>query len=133
MIALLGAVGIGVLPALVGSVSVPPPLTVDAGAVTRVSVDAPIFDERSTSPYGCPPAGCIGENTRVKHMCRLEYALLLYLVGRSYSECICGMFGCFGALVSVDYRLVSRLVVLCALSCRWYIETLPKSLFRIYT
>ena len=60
MIALLRGVGMAMLPALVaGSV------TIEARAVTSVSVDAPIFDERSTAPYGCPPAGCVGENTRV--------------------------------------------------------------------
>lgn len=60
MIALLCGVGMAMLPALVhGSVSV------DAGLITSVSVNAAIFDERSTSPYGCPPDGCVGLNTRV--------------------------------------------------------------------
>lgn len=40
-------------------------LTVEAGTIVGVSVDASVFDTRSSAPYGCPPAGCLGENTRV--------------------------------------------------------------------
>lgn len=40
-------------------------LTVEAGTIVGVSVDAPVFDLRSSAPYGCPPAGCLGDNTRV--------------------------------------------------------------------
>ncbi|CAM9225364.1 unnamed protein product, partial [Scytosiphon promiscuus] len=38
--------------------------TVEAGSVTVVSVDAPVYDTRSSAPYGCSPAGCVGANTR---------------------------------------------------------------------
>ena len=39
--------------------------TVEAGTIVGVSVDAPVFDTRSSAPYGCLPAGCLGGNTRV--------------------------------------------------------------------
>ncbi|CAM9557128.1 unnamed protein product [Hapterophycus canaliculatus] len=38
--------------------------TVEAGTITTVTVDAPVYDTRSSAPYGCPPAGCVGANTR---------------------------------------------------------------------
>lgn len=37
----------------------------EAGTITSVTADAPVFDTRSTLPYGCPPAGCVASNTRV--------------------------------------------------------------------
>ncbi|CAN0546437.1 unnamed protein product, partial [Ectocarpus sp. 12 AP-2014] len=37
---------------------------VDAGTLTGVTTEAPVFDDRATLPYGCPPAGCVGANTR---------------------------------------------------------------------
>lgn len=71
-------------------------LTVEAGTIVGVSVDAPVYDTRSSAPYGCPPAGCLGDNTRVSASWKSRRArhLLLdassslpwYVLHRSY-EC----------------------------------------------
>ena len=41
--------------------------TVDAGTLTTVSVDAPLYDDRSNADGGCNFDGCSGDLTRVSH------------------------------------------------------------------
>lgn len=43
---------------------------VDAGTVTTVTVEAPLYDTRTGTDGGCSPAGCIGELTRVSCLSR---------------------------------------------------------------
>lgn len=38
---------------------------VDAGAVTTVTVEAPLYDTRTGTAGGCGSAGCVGALTRV--------------------------------------------------------------------
>ena len=38
---------------------------VDAGTVTTVTVDAPLYDTNLAADGGCDPEGCVGELTRV--------------------------------------------------------------------
>eukprot|EP00903_Cladosiphon_okamuranus_P021656 g19910.t1 len=40
----------------------------EAGTTTSVTPDAPVYDARTTVTYGCPPAGCVGANTRDGNM-----------------------------------------------------------------
>ena len=40
--------------------------TVDAGEVTTVEVDAPLYDTRLSVDGGCDPSGCIASMTRVR-------------------------------------------------------------------
>ena len=39
--------------------------TVDAGTLTTVNVDAPLYDDRSNDYWGCNLNGCFGDLTRV--------------------------------------------------------------------
>ena len=39
--------------------------TVDAGEITTVNVDAPLYDTRVNDDGGCDPSGCSGDLTRV--------------------------------------------------------------------
>lgn len=39
--------------------------TVDAGTLTTVSVNAPLYDDRSSADGGCNLDGCSGDLTRV--------------------------------------------------------------------
>lgn len=41
--------------------------TVDAGAFTTVTVEAPLYDTRLSAANGCNPAGCVGDLTRVRY------------------------------------------------------------------
>lgn len=70
-------------------------LTVEAGTIVGVSVDAPVFDTRSSLPYGCPPAGCLGDNTRVS----ASWCGRSSLVYSSSSEAM--LFGCISSSLSV--------------------------------
>lgn len=54
---------------LASALSTAEALAVEAGTIVGVSVDAPVFDTRTSAPYGCPPAGCLGDNTRVSASC----------------------------------------------------------------
>lgn len=38
---------------------------VELGSLTRVFAEAPLFDARSSSDYGCDPEGCVATLTRV--------------------------------------------------------------------
>ena len=38
---------------------------VDAGTVTTVTVDAPLYDTNLAAAGGCDPEGCVGDLTRV--------------------------------------------------------------------
>ncbi|CAM9649139.1 unnamed protein product, partial [Ascophyllum nodosum] len=38
--------------------------TIEAGTVTTVTVDAPLYDTNTGDDNGCDPAGCVGELTR---------------------------------------------------------------------
>lgn len=40
--------------------------SVDARALTTVTVDAPLYDTRAGEEGGCDPAGCSGDLTRVR-------------------------------------------------------------------
>lgn len=42
---------------------------VDAGTITTMAVEAPLFDDNDiTADGGCYPAGCVGSNTRVSRV-----------------------------------------------------------------
>ena len=53
---------------------------VDAGTLTTVTVDAPLYDTRTLEDNGCDPAGCVGEYTRVRWSRPVTYhpSLLLF-------------------------------------------------------
>ncbi|CAN0328199.1 unnamed protein product, partial [Ectocarpus sp. 12 AP-2014] len=60
----LSRCSLATLSILAGPLRTAEALTVEAGTIVGVSVDAPVFDTRSSAPYGCSPVGCLGENTR---------------------------------------------------------------------
>lgn len=39
--------------------------SVEAGTLTTVSVDAPLYDTSLSAANGCDPGGCVGDLTRV--------------------------------------------------------------------
>lgn len=39
---------------------------VEAGTLTMVTVDAPVFDTNLSDAGGCDPTGCVGDFTRVR-------------------------------------------------------------------
>lgn len=39
---------------------------VDAGTVTTIAVNAPLYDPNLGDASGCDPAGCVGDLTRVR-------------------------------------------------------------------
>lgn len=45
---------------------------VDAGAVTTVVVEAPLYDTRTVATGGCGSAGCVGDLTRVSSVARFH-------------------------------------------------------------
>lgn len=57
-----GAAALSLLPSFAFSA------IVDAGTLTTVSVEAPLYDPDISAATGCPPAGCVGDLTRVSQV-----------------------------------------------------------------
>lgn len=59
------------LAAAAGLATVARAAIVDAGALTTVTVEAPLYDTRGGAAGGCDPAGCGGGLTRVSSVASL--------------------------------------------------------------
>lgn len=49
--------------------------TVDAGEITTVDVDSPLYDTRVSADGGCDPSGCSGDLTRVSPIQRHTFGM----------------------------------------------------------
>lgn len=58
---------------------------VDAGAVTSVVVEAPLYDPNLSDAGGCDPSGCVGELSRVRGSSG---------VSRERNSCLCMFLPC---------------------------------------
>lgn len=64
----MGNVVVAVAAATSMMLSITNAATIDAGALTTVTVQAPLYDTSLSDEDGCDPAGCIGDFTRVSYV-----------------------------------------------------------------